>query len=259
FDPDAFHADATPAPTRITGLRLLNQLVGPRERPDLLPAPVDQLHELVLPYDIPMLTFDFACMDMTRPDRNAFRYRLVGLDTTWVDAGTNHQATFTNLDPGDYRLEVRGRNSAGMWDMAGTALTLTITPPWWGTWWFRVLLALAVLGMLYALYRYRLAQQLRLAVVRDRIARDLHDEIGSTLSSVGLFSEVAKRRSAASETGRNDMLDRISDSTSRMVESMNDIVWAVNSRNDELVQVARRMQEFAGRVSEAAGFDLDFS
>ena len=259
FDPADFHADASPAPTRLTGLRLLNQLVGPRERPDLLPAPVDQLTELVLPHDIPMLTFDFACMDMTRPDRNAFRYRLVGLDTTWVDAGTNHQATFTNLSPGSYRLEVRGRNSAGMWDMAGTALTLTITPPWWGTWWFRVLLALAVLGMLYALYRYRLAQQLRLAVVRDRIARDLHDEIGSTLSSVALFSEVAKRRSAASETGRNDMLDRISDSTSRMVESMNDIVWAVNSRNDELVQVARRMQEFAGRVSEAAGFDLDFS
>ena len=259
FDPDHFHADASPAPTRITALRLLNQLVGTRERPDLLPAPVDRLQELVLPHDIPMLTFDFACMDMTRPERNAFRYRLVGLDTTWVDAGTDHQATFTNLDPGAYRLEVKGRNSAGVWDREGASLALIITPPWWGTWWFRVLLVLAVAGMIYALFRYRLAQRMRLAHVRDRIARDLHDEIGSTLSSVALFSEVAKRRSAVSETGRNDMLDRISDSTSRMVESMNDIVWAVNSRNDELLQVAQRMQEFAGRVSEACGFELDFS
>jgi signal transduction histidine kinase len=70
---------------------------------------------------------------------------------------------------------------------------------------------------------------------------------------------VAKRSPATAEGGRNAMLDRISESTSRMVESMNDIVWAVNSRNDELLHVAQRMQEFAGRVSEAVGFELDFS
>lgn len=259
FHPAHFHRDAPASATRITGLRLLNRLVQPKDSPALLPAPIDHLKELVLPHNIPMITFDLACMDMTRPDRNTFRYRLVGLDTTWVDAGTNHQATFTSLDPGDYRLEVLGRNSAGVWDMEGASLALIITPPWWGTWWFRVLLVLAAAAVLYALYRYRLAQQLRLAHLRDRIARDLHDEIGSTLSSVALFSEVAKRRSAASEGGRNAMLDRISDSTSRMVESMNDIVWAVNSGNDELLLVVQRMQEFAGRVAEAGGFELDLS
>ncbi|MCC6939622.1 MAG: hypothetical protein IT226_15495 [Flavobacteriales bacterium] len=259
FDPAVFAADTVPSPTLITRLRLMNKVVTYRTDPELLPSPISQLRELVLPYDTRMITFDLASTDQTAPALNEFRYQLEGLDTTWVESGTAHEATYTNLDPGQYTFRVQSRNSAGVWDRQGASLALVITPPWWGTWWFRSLMVLALAGLLYALYRYRLAQQLRLVRVRDRIARDLHDEIGSTLSSVALFSEVAKRRSDAAETGRNDMLDRISSSTSEMVESMNDIVWAVNSRNDELLHVAQRMQEFGGRVAEAVGFELDFS
>ncbi|MBK8499999.1 MAG: hypothetical protein IPL52_14555 [Flavobacteriales bacterium] len=259
FDPKDFHAQRPASATVITGLKLMNRPTDIRANADILPMPMDQLKELILPYSERMITFTFACMDHVDPAMNRFRYRLTGLSDHWIDNGTSHEAIFTNLDPGEYSFDVQGRNSVGVWDGSGATLRVIITPPWWGTWWFRALVVLAVAALLYAFYRYRLAQQLRLAQVRDRIARDLHDEIGSTLSSVALFSEVAKRRSDASETGRNAMLDRISASTSRMVESMNDIVWAVNSRNDELLHVAQRMQEFAGRVAEAVGFDLDFS
>lgn len=262
FDPEALYEVERPSPTRITGLRLADrELLGVRS--SLVDGPgtttdssVTHAHGLTLPFDERVLTFTFACMDHTAPARNAFRYRLIGFREDWLYTNGVHEATFTNLDPGSYRFEVQGRNSAGIWDPVGAALTLVVTPPWWGTWWFRALLVLAVACLLYALYRYRLAQQLKLALVRDRIARDLHDEIGSTLSSVALFSEVAKRQGAAGADVKLAMLDRISQSTGQMMESMNDIVWAVNSRNDDLLHVVQRMNEFAGRMAEAGGFTL---
>ncbi|MCB0811407.1 MAG: hypothetical protein KDB96_19170, partial [Flavobacteriales bacterium] len=160
--------------------------------------------------------------------------------------------------PGSYTFHVQGRNSAGVRDIAGATVLLVVTPPWWGTWWFRALVVLFVAGALYALYRYRLAQQLRLAHVRDRIARDLHDEIGSTLSSVALHSEVALREGANGANGHAETLARISASTSEMMERMNDIVWAVNSHNDDLLHVVQRMKAFAAQLTEAAGMRLDF-
>lgn len=261
FDPEDFQAQGSPSPTRLIALRLTNTEVRPGigmrdgDRP-WLDSALTHLRALELPYDQRMITIAFACMDHTAPRKNEYRYRLLGFSEAWVEAGHAPEATFTNLDPGRYRFEVQGRNSAGIWDPVGASLSLLITPPWWGTWWFRALLVLTVAGLLYALYRYRLAQRTRLALVRDRIARDLHDEIGSTLSSVALFSEVAKRQGAAGAEVKLAMLDRISQSTGQMMESMNDIVWAVNSRNDDLLHVVQRMNEFAARMAEASGFTL---
>lgn len=258
FDPASFLADTLPSPTVITGLRLRNQLVDRVSRPDLLQAYMPFTERIVLPYDERMVAFAFSNMDHSTPARNTFRYKLEGAIDEWVESGTVHEATFTNLDPGSYTFRVQGRNSNGIWDPAGATMQLVITPPWWGTWWFRALVLLLVAGLLYALYRYRLAQQLRLARVRDRIARDLHDEIGSTLSSVALHSEVALREGAKGANGHAETLARISASTSEMMESMNDIVWAVNSRNDDLLHVVQRMKAFAARMAEGAGMMLDF-
>lgn len=263
FRPEELLSVGAPTPTRITGLMLADEHVRhghfklPGAREPLLPVPIGHLERIVLPHDQRMITFSFACMDHTAPAKNRFRFRLEGFNHTWIDNGTSHEATFTNLDPCRYTFRVQGRNSAGVWDPAGASIVLVITPPWWGTWWFRLALLVVAATVIYGVYRYRLAQQLRLARVRDRIARDLHDEIGSTLSSVALFSEVAKRQGAAGEEVKLAMLERISESTSRMMESMNDIVWAVNSRNDDLLHVTQRMNEFAARIAEAGGFALD--
>ncbi len=262
FRPEELLSTGAPTPTRITGLTLADTPVRagrttlPGASAPLLPVPIGHVERIVLPYDQRMITFSFACMDHTAPAKNRFRFRLDGFNRKWIDNGTSHEATFTNLDPGTYTFRVQGRNSAGVWDEEGASIVLVITPPWWGTWWFRSALFLVVCGLIYGVYRYRLAQQLRLANVRDRIARDLHDEIGSTLSSVALFSEVARRGNDQHQ--RMAMLERIGDSTSRMVESMNDIVWAVNSRNDDLLHVTQRMREFASRIAEARGFDVVF-
>ncbi|MCB9169998.1 MAG: hypothetical protein H6594_06560 [Flavobacteriales bacterium] len=258
FDPADFLTDTLPSPTVITGMRLRDQRVDRASRPDLLQAYMPFTQRIVLPYDERMVAFTFSSMDHSAPERNTFRYKLEGAIDQWVESGTTHEATFTNLDPGSYTFRVQGRNSMGVRDTVGATLLLVITPPWWGTWWFRMAMVLVVAGALYALYRYRLAQQLRLARVRDRIARDLHDEIGSTLSSVALNSEVALREGGSLSNSHRDTLAHISASTSEMMERMNDIVWAVNSRNDDLLHVVQRMKAFAARITEAAGMRLEF-
>ena len=203
-----------------------------------------------------MITFTFACLDHTSPQQNHFRFRMEGAMSGWIENNTANEATFTNLDPGRYSFQVQGRNSAGAWDPVGASIALVITPPWWGTYWFRALLLLAFAGLLYAFYRYRLARAMEVVRVRDRIARDLHDEIGSTLSSVALYSTVARNRAGDRAPEATDMLDIITESTTEVMEAMNDIVWTVNAENDDMAHVVQRMRAFAAPVAEAAGMEL---
>ncbi|MBK9759179.1 MAG: hypothetical protein IPO90_04185 [Flavobacteriales bacterium] len=264
FDPEDFYTDAKPSPTVITGLRLSNKEVAtgrftlPGEDAALLPEAIEYLSELTLPYDQRMITFTFACMDHTAPGKNRFRYTLENFDEEWVELGTAHEATFTNLDPGTYTFRVQGRNSEEVWDEQGASIALIISPPWWGTWWFRIAALLAFAGSLYAFYRYRLAQAVKVVRVRERIARDLHDEIGSTLSSVQLYSAVAQRKTEGQHAEAHELLGRITESTTSVLEAMNDIVWAVNAENDDLAHVVQRMNSYAERLAEARECALRF-
>ena len=262
FHPDEMYGDASASATVITALGLANKQVRwnnagtSDDKTFLVPAPPDQLRSLSLPYAERSITISFACMDHSTPLKNNFRYKLEGFHNEWVDAGTVHQATFTNLDPGTYTFRVQGRNSADVWDEQGDAIELIIAPPWWGTWWFRGLVLLAIGGGLYGFYRYRLARAMEVVAVRERIARDLHDEIGSTLSSVSLYSTVAQRKVADKAPEANELLGRITDSTTQVLEAMNDIVWAVNADYDDMASVIKRMHAFAVSVTEARGCKL---
>lgn len=264
FNPEDFYTDAKPSPTVITGLRLANKEVAtgrfvlPGEEGPLLPEAIEYLSELTLPYDQRMITFTFACMDHTAPGKNRFRYKLENFDKEWIESGTAHEATFTNLDPGRYMFRVQGRNSEEVWDEQGASIALIITPPWWRTWWFRIAAGLAFAGSLYAFYRYRLAQAVNVVRVRERIARDLHDEIGSTLSSVQLYSAVAQRKTEGQHAEAHELLGRITESTTSVLEAMNDIVWAVNAENDDLAHVVQRMNSYAERLADARECALRF-
>ena len=262
FDPEDFYETNPASPTVITGLKLVGKTVTVAGLGNAtgegyeLPAPIEYVRSITLPYSERMITFSFACMDHTAPLKNTFRYLLENFSTDWVEVGTQHEATFTNLDPGTYTFRVQGRNSAGVWDERGAVMQLIITPPWWGTWWFRIGALLVFAGALYAFYRYRLAQAVKVVRVRERIARDLHDEIGSTLSSVSLFSSVAQKKAAGKAPEASELLGRITDSTTQVLEAMNDIVWAVNADNDDMASVIKRMHAFAVNVTEARGCKL---
>ncbi|MBK9148708.1 MAG: hypothetical protein IPM12_12940 [Flavobacteriales bacterium] len=255
FMPGDLKEDDVAAPTVLTGVRLAARDVPMHALRDSAHA---TSYALTVPHDEPLITIRFALMDHTAPRHNTFRYRLEGYTEGWIDSGTRYEATFTNLDPGSYTFVVEGSNSAGLRDGKGASLLLIVTPPWWGTWWARTAGTLLILALIYIAHRLRLRQQLRVVRLRERIARDLHDEIGSTLSSVALYGAVAKKKIAAISPESGRLLERISEGTTHAMESMNDIVWTVNASKDSVADMAQRMQSYATQMCEARGVTLDF-
>jgi len=128
----------------------------------------------------------------------------------------------------------------------------------WQRWWFLAAAGIAIGLLIYALYRYRLAQLLALERIRTRIATDLHDDIGSSLSQVAILSEVVRRRIGESDPEINGPLYRIGAISRELVDSMSDIVWAINPAKDKLYFLAQRMREFATDVLMARGIQFEF-
>lgn len=225
----------------------------------ILHKPVFLTSEITLPFDKNMISFGFAAMDFTSVARNSFRYKLENFDKAWVDAGNINSATYTNLDPGTYLFKVVGSNNDGVWNMKGASIKLTILPPWYMTWWFRLLLALLVVVSIYIIYRVRLNQALHLLKVRNSIASDLHDEIGSTLSSVYIYSEVASKSVGDSNPEAQDMMKNISSEVAGMIDALSDIVWTVNAKNDRFENIMNRMHATSVELCEAQNYQLHFN
>jgi ligand-binding sensor domain-containing protein/serine phosphatase RsbU (regulator of sigma subunit) len=119
------------------------------------PQPVDQLSKILLPYQDNTFTFEFSALDYTNPVKNRYAYKLEGFDKDWVEAGTRRFATYTNLDPGTYTFRVKAANNAGIWNDDGAAVVVTVTPPFWETWWFRLLAVGVALAMALGVYKLR--------------------------------------------------------------------------------------------------------
>jgi len=144
FDPDGVSPDVYSPPVVLTGVRLANE-------PMPLSAAAATLDEITLSHRDKVVTLEFAALEYSVPKRNSYACRLEGFTNGWLELGNRHEVTFTNLDPGRYRFEVKASNSDGIWSPASTAtLAIVVRPPFWGTWWFRgltvVLLGLALVG-----------------------------------------------------------------------------------------------------------------
>lgn len=264
FNPRQIGSNSVVPNVVITDFRINNQSVrfaspiGSEEpaQKALLAKPVFLTDALELPYAQNMFSFDFASLDYTAPEKNLYRYKLAGFDKEWIQSGTIHSATYTNLDPGDYTFTVLGSNSDGGWNEKGRSIRVRVLAPWYMKWWVRTAVLLLVVGLLYTIFRYRLKQKLKLLEVRNGIASDLHDEIGSTLSSVYIYSEVAQQTPDKASPQIVNYLKQISNDTGNMINALNDIVWTVNTNNDSFESMIHRMRAGAVELFEAKGYLL---
>jgi ligand-binding sensor domain-containing protein len=158
FDPDQIKLDLHIPPLLFTSFRLFDQPVR------LRPA-VSMRDEIRLDHRENVFSLEFAVLDFAVPRGNAYAYRVLGFRPDWTPLGPKHELTFTNLDPGTYTLQVRGSNSDGVWNESGTELRIVVAPPFWATAWFRGLLALALLGLLFGAFRFH-ARRLAVAAAR---------------------------------------------------------------------------------------------
>ena len=162
------------------------------------------------------------------------------------------------MAPGSYRFLVRAVSPDGLFSEKPAAITFRILPPLWQRWWVLTLALLITASMIYALYRYRIAQLLKVERVRTRIATDLHDDIGASLSRMAILSEVVKQQTAGGNGNQSTgLLTEIADSARGLVDSMSDIVWSIDPRRDDLQSLVRRLRQFASDVLEAREIDWE--
>ncbi len=253
FSPTFLRKNLTPPPVAITSIKVMNK----ERRPAF--TNIKRLFNLQKSYQDALLTVrpgetlftvEFAALNFNQPERNQYAYRLEGFDDDW-NYTDRPIATYTNLDGGEYLLRLKAANNDGVWNETGATLRIRVIPPLVKRWYFRSLLVLLALGLLAGIWWYRRTQRKRLEAFRERIARDLHDEMGSTLSSIRFFSEFARHQTGGGNQLVSSVLQRISDSASVLSESLQDIVWAMKIRNDQLEDLASRMTEFGLRMLEA--------
>jgi signal transduction histidine kinase len=162
------------------------------------------------------------------------------------------------LPYGDHLLRIKAQGSDGIWSVHELTVPIRVVRPVHLRWWFIALCALAVSALVYAIFRYRLDQAKKVLAMRDRIAADLHDEVGSSLSNIAMFGELMRDQLADQPPKVRRMVDRITSNSAKALEGMNDIVWNVNTRSEGTEHLVARMRSFAAQAAEAKGFVLRF-
>jgi signal transduction histidine kinase len=204
------------------------------------------------------LEFRYTGLSLASSERVQFRYRLEGVDPEWVSAGTRRFAHYGFLPPGNYRFDVMACNSDGVWSEAGAALGLVILPHYYETVWFRVLAGVVLAGAVAGSVRYavtrrlhrkleRLERQQAVERERARIAKDIHDDLGASLTLIAVLGDLAKRDKAS------ERIERMSNTARQAVKSLDEIVWAVNPRNDTLAHLIDYTGQFATDYLRDAG------
>jgi ligand-binding sensor domain-containing protein/signal transduction histidine kinase len=186
-----------------------------------------------------------------------YQYLLEGVDDGWSEPATNRSVDYANLAPGAYRFRVRAVASDGQISPAPATFAFTVLRPFWQRWWFLLSMTFVATAVALAVHRLRVARAVELERVRTRIATDLHDDIGSSLSQIVILSEMLQRRVDPTDAVLNSPLARIACVSRELVDSMSDIVWAINPKRDRLSDVVFRMRRFA--ADAFTGKDVDFT
>ncbi|MEO6721919.1 MAG: two-component regulator propeller domain-containing protein [Ferruginibacter sp.] len=156
FHPDSLRDNQFLPPVYVTSFQIFNKEQHPGSKDSILKNTISQTEQISLSYKQTVLTFGFASLNYTYSEKNQYAYMLEGFDKDWIYAGTNRSATYTNLDPATYVFRVKGSNNDGIWNEKGTYIRLIITPPFWKTWWFILLLLITIASLVVGIFRYRI-------------------------------------------------------------------------------------------------------
>ncbi len=200
----------------------------------------------------------FSALSYGQKEKLTYYYKLDGINKDWIKADRQFFASYSLLPPGKYIFSVYCENIEGIRCSSITSFPIYIKPPIWQTRWFISTMLLLVALIIYAVHRARVNKLLAVEKIRTRVARDLHDDMGSTLSTINILSSMAKSKISTDIVKTNEFISKISDNSQRMMEAMDDIVWSIKPSNDSMQKITARMREFATNVLEAKEIELSF-
>lgn len=202
------------------------------------------------------LDFQFTALSFTAPERVQFKYKLEGLENDWLMAPAGHrEVNYSYLEPREYHFRVIACNSDGFWNEEGATIKITVLPHFWQTLWFKVLgwlctVALVGGGVLLVARRRlqlkleRIERQRALERERARIAKDIHDDLGASLTQITMLSQTAIHQLEQPQEAAQH-LRQIFGAARASTRALDEIVWAVNPRHDSLESVATYIVKFA--------------
>jgi len=261
FFPDSMKDNPNIPLVVLTGFKKL-------DRETNLGVDIARLDEVTLKYDVTVFSIRFAGLEYTNSPKNQYAYKLEGFENDWVYGGTRREMRYTHLDPGEYVFRLKASNNDGVWNEEPLSVRIIIVPPFWKTSWFIGGSFLAALVLVGGSARYifvrklrrtvgRLEQEQALQRERARISKDMHDDVGASLTRITLLSEVAKREVASPDRVQSS-IQKISDLAREVVTNLDEIVWAVNPKNDTLDSLATYITEYASTFFESAPIHCRF-
>jgi len=179
--------------------------------------------------------FRFTALSFLAPDKIRFRWRLEGLEKNWVEGMGKRTVNYSFIPPGNYRLQVTACNNDGVWNETGDTLALVVLPYFWQTSWFQLEVAVAVLAVLFLAFSVRISRIRALQQLRLRIARDLHDEVNSNISSITLLAQMMEKQPNQADA---TLIRTVSTQTG---EILRDIVWLLQPKFDRANDLVERM------------------
>jgi ligand-binding sensor domain-containing protein/signal transduction histidine kinase len=209
--------------------------------------------ELQLPDLAPeqnQMQIDFVSLSAHGDPQFTYQYKFAN-ESTWSIPDNKRSLNLVNLAPGNYEISIRAVNPEDSVSVQPAQLFFKILPPIYLRPWFLTVAILILATAVYNFYRYRLNSLLEIERTRTRIATDLHDDIGASLSRIAMLSEVVKRQNGFVNEESSKRLTQIADNARSLVDSMSDIVWSIDPRSDSLASVSTRIRSFAADTFEA--------
>jgi signal transduction histidine kinase len=226
--------------------------------------PLASLERIDLNYDQNFFSLEFVALDYANAAGIQYACRLEGLNEDWIACGDRRYASFTNLDPGEYRFRVKATNGDGVWGKNEASIRIVLAPPFWKTAWFYLASLGVVLLAVYALFQYRVRAQVKKTLelervrlferekVREQIARDYHDEMGHKITKVALFTELITRNVNGIAAELKEHLAKVVEASQCLSLDARDFIWALNPEKDSLYEMCLHLQEFGNALFEEA-------
>lgn len=205
------------------------------------------LTEIRVPNNYAQVSINFSGLEYQASEQVSYLYRIGQLNSNWINIGRQNKLVLLGLSPGKYLLELQAFNEDGL-PSSPVRIALVFLPKWYQTWWFKLLLLVLIAGIFYLFYRMRINQVQRENRIRNQIASDLHDDLGSTLNSVKVYANLALMNA-----NNTSYLQKIKEASQEAISSVRDLIWVLDDKKDSLNDLLIRIRHFAEPLCAANG------
>jgi len=261
FDPQHISPNLRKPTPMITGLEIV-------DKPVTMLYPLDKPLHMDLKHTENSFSVEFSGLDFINEENVTYRYRLQGIDKSWVHSGKRNFARYSGLEPGTYQFYCMAGNADGVWSRPSLLATISIHPPWWKKTWFVFFLGALALFILFKAIRELSTRKLRIQLrelekreavnkERNRIANDMHDDLGSGLTKISIMAQLMKSKQKNPEELLH-YVDKISSTSGELVDNMGHIIWAMNADNDTLENFLAYIRQYSNQFFEDSHINFLF-